>query len=147
MAADIKLKAGTPQTLEANGASITNGAAGFADDADLDNTAALAFSYSFVLYAGFGSSVAALEDIDLYLVPKLDGNNEADKDTSTPVFQPSHSAGTFVTPTTGTAARRMTVEGVTVGPYKYVGRLVNKSGQTVSAGWTLTAYPELVQSM
>jgi len=147
MAADLKQKAGTPQTLEASGASISNNAAGVADDADLDNTTALAFTYSFVLNAGFGASVTANEDIELYLVPVIDGTNEADKDTSTPVFQPSHFAGVFITPTTGTAARRMTIEAVAVGPYKYKARLWNKSGQTISSTWTLTAYPELVQSV
>ena len=54
--------------------------------------------------------------------------------------------GWFITPTTGTAARRMTVEGVVLGPYKYVGYIHNKSGQTVSSGWTLTGYPEIAQS-
>ena len=79
--ADIKLKAGTPQTLEASGGSISNGAAGTADDADLDNTTALAPTYTFVLLAGFGSSVTAGEDIDLYLIPRVDGTNLADVGT------------------------------------------------------------------
>lgn len=141
--ADIKLKAGTPQTLEASGGSITNGAAGTADDADLDNTTALAPTYTFVLLAGFGSSVTAGEDIDLYLIPRVDGTNLADVGTN--VFAPEHFAGTFITPTTGTTARRMTVQGVGVGPYEYQAQLSNKSGQTVSSGWTLIAYPELGQ--
>ncbi len=144
--ADIKQKAGTSQTLEASGAAVSSNAAGHADDANLDNTATLAFTCSFVLTTAFNSTVTVNEDIELYLVPMLDGTNEADKDTTTPVFQPSHYAGTFITPTTGTGSRRMTIEGVAIGPYKYVARLWNKSGQTMTAGWTLVAYPELVQN-
>lgn len=147
MAADIKQKAGSSQTLEASGASVSNGAVGTANDADLDNTTALGFSWSFVLNGGFGSSVTAGEDLDLYLVPKIDGTNAADADTSTPLFQPGHYRGTFITPTTGTSARRMTVEGVVLGPYKYVAYVHNKSGQTLSSGWALVAYPEIAQSV
>jgi hypothetical protein len=145
VAGDIKLKAGTPQTLEASGASVSTTAVGTANDADLDNTATLAFSYDFELNGGFGSSVTAGEDLDLYLVPKLDGTNAADADTSTPLFQPDHYAGTFITPTTGTAARRMTIGGVDVGPYKYTAYVHNKSGQTLSATWVLKAFPVLDQ--
>lgn len=144
--ATIKELAGTPQTLEANGGSISNGAAGNANDAALDNTTELAFAYDFELNAGFGSSVTSGEDIDLYLVPKLDGTNYADKDTSTPLFQPSHYAGKFITPNTGTTARRMTIEDVDVGPYVYDAWLVNLSGQTVSTGWTLKAFPVKAQA-
>jgi hypothetical protein len=99
-----------------------------ADDQDLDNTTALAFSWDFELNAGFGSSVSV------------------SKDTSTPLFDPKHLAGAFTTCTTGTGARRMTLEGVTLGPYKYVARLWNKSGQTLSSTWALKAYPVIGQS-
>lgn len=145
MAGDLKLKAGTVQTLEASGASVSNGAAGVADDQDLDNTTTLAPVWDFELNAGFGTSVAVDKSIDLYLVPKLDGTNEADKDTSTPKFAAGHFAGSFVTVTTGTGARRMTVSGVVLGPYKYVARLVNSAGVTLSATWALKAYPTLNQ--
>jgi hypothetical protein len=75
MAGDIKLKAGSTQTLaNANGPAVSNDAAGAAGT-DLDNTTALAEYVSFELDAGFGSSVTALEDVDLYLVPKLDGHS------------------------------------------------------------------------
>lgn len=145
MAGNITLKAGTVQTLaNANGGSTANNAA-TAAGTDLDNTATLARYYNFELNGGFGSSVTAGEDLDLYLVPKLDGTNAADKDTSTPLFQPSHYAGTFITPTTGTAARRMTIEGVEVGPHVYTAYVWNKSGQTLSANWTLKAFPVLDQ--
>lgn len=147
MAADIKLKAGTPQTLQnADGAAVSNNAVGTVGT-DLDNSTELAELYDFELNGGFGSSVTAGEDIDLYLVPKLDGANLADKDTSTPLFQPSHFRGTFITPTNGTAARRMTVEGVPLNPGKYTCYLHNKSGQTLSANWTLKAFPTKYQSV
>jgi hypothetical protein len=142
--ADIKQQTATVQTLaNANGASTTNNSANAAGT-DLDNTTTLAFTYSFELNGGFGSSVTAGEDLDLYLVPKLDGTNAAASGTA--VYQPEHFAGTFVTPTTGTAVRRMTIQGVSVGPYLYTAYIHNKSGQTLSANWTLKAFPELVQS-
>lgn len=144
--ATIKQLAGTPQTLEASGASVSNGAVGTANDADLDNTTELAFAYDFKLNAGFGSSVTAGEDIDLYLVPKLDGTNAATSDTSTPLFQADHYAGTFITPTNGTSSREMTLQARVVGPYKYTAYLHNKSGQTVSSTWSLTAYPVKAQN-
>lgn len=144
--ATIKQLAGTAQTLaNANGGSTANNAA-TAAGTDLDNTSELAFSYDFELNGGFGSSVTAGEDIDLYLVPKLDGTNAADSTSGSLLFQPAHYRGTFITPTTGTAARRMTVEGVALGPYLYTAYVWNKSGQTLSANWTLKAFPVKAQS-
>lgn len=144
--ADIKLKAGTVQTLQnANGSAISNNAVGTVGT-DLDNTITLAQAYDLELLAGFGSSVTAGEDIDVYMVPKLDGSNLAAVDTSTPLFQPSHFVGTLITPTNGTGTRRMTIPAVPVGPYLYTVYLHNKSGQTISANWTLKAFPVLYQA-
>lgn len=145
--ADIRQKPGTAQTLEANGGSIANGAAGEANDQDFDNTTEKAFSVNFVLNAGFSTSVAANEDLDLYLVPRIDGTNLADQNAAGAVFQPSHLAGTFISPTTGTSVRRMTIEGVAVGPYKYRAYIVNRAGVTVAAAWTLVAYPVIAESV
>lgn len=144
--ATIKELAGTPQTLEASGASCSNGAAVQADDAVLDNTTELAFTVDFQLFGGFGSSVTVGGAVQLYLLPELDGTNPSNADTTTPYFQPSTYAGTFVTPTNGTSARRMTIEGVTIGPYKYQAWLWNQSGQTLSSTWTLIAYPVKAQN-
>lgn len=146
MPTDFKLKAGTPQTLSSSQAAISNGAAAAAAT-NLDNTTALATSYSFALTAGFGSSVSAGSAIDLYLVPLLDGTNAGAVDAATPYFQPSHLAGTFVTPTTGTTARILNIEGVSVGPYKYTAYLFNRSNQQISSAWTLVGYPELAQGV
>ena len=144
--ATFKLLAGTTQTLEANGAAVSNGAVGTANDADLDNTVELAFAYDFELNGGFGSSVTAGEDLDLYLVPKSDGTNAAAADTTTPLFQPGHLRGRFITPTNGTSTRRMTVEAVPLGPFKYTAYVHNQSGQQLSSGWVLKAFPAKEQS-
>jgi hypothetical protein len=144
--ATIKELAGTPQTLEASGGSCSNNAAVQANDANLDNTTELGFTYDFTLSGGFGSSVTAGGAIQLYLVPIIDGTNVATLDSSTPLFQPSHFRGTFVTPTNGTSARLMTVEGVPLGPYKYQAWLWNQSGQTLSSTWVLVAYPVKAQN-
>jgi hypothetical protein len=144
--ADIKQKAGTVQTLEASGAAVSNGDWGTANDADLDNTATLAFSYDFVLTCAFGSSVSADKDITLILVPKINGTDAADIDTANDKFQEDHYAGSFRTKTTGTSSRRMTIQGVPVGPYKYTAYLFNESGVQISATWVLAAYPVLAQN-
>ena len=79
-------------------------------------------------------------------MPKFDGTNAATIDTANDRAQPSHYAGTFITPTTGTASRKLTIEGVDVGPHLYTAYLFNQSGQQVSANWSLKAYPTLHQS-
>ena len=144
--ADIKQKAGSSQTLSSSQTAVSNGAVGTLGVV-LDNTTTLALSYSFDLNAGFGSSVTASSQIDLFLVPALDGTNYSNVDASTPVFQADHYAGTFVTQTTGTATRRMSVQMAKVGPYKYTAYLYNRSGQQISSSYVLIAYPELIQSV
>lgn len=145
MAGDIKLKAGTTQTLEANGASVTNTDWGTANDQDLDNTTQLAPEWNFELNAGFGASVSTGQPITLVLVPKLDGTNAGDIDTTNDKWQPDHAAGTFRTAATGTTARLLTLQRVPLGPFKYTAYLFNEAGVTISAGWALKAYPVLDQ--
>ncbi len=147
MAADYKLKAGTPQVLEASGGSVSNNDWGTANDADLDNTTELAPTYDFELNVGFGSGVTALNPIQLVLVPKMNGTNAADIDTANDNFQYDNFAGSFVTASGSTAARRLTIQGVELGPYKYTAYIFNQSGQTISSTWSLTAYPTINQSV
>ena len=144
----IKEFAGTPQTLEASGASISNGQSGVANDADLDNTTALGFTWSFTLTASYGSNVTALQPIQLYLVPKLDGTNLADVVSgASPSFQPNHFRGTFVNASGSTTGPLiLTVEGVPLDPAKYTAYLWNQSGQTLSSGWALVGYPTSAQN-
>ncbi len=143
---DLKRKTGSSQTLSASQAAVSNGAIGTLAT-DLNNTSELAFTYSFELNVGFGSSVTAGSQMDLYLVPKLNGSNLADQNAAGAVFQPDHYAGTFVTATTGTASRRLTIQRVEVNPYLYTPYLYNRSGVQVSSSYTLVAYPELAQSV
>lgn len=140
MSSPVKLAAGTPQVLTASGTAITSGSVGSAGT-DLDNTTVLALSYDFELSAAFGGSVLALANLDLWLVPKMDGTDAAAVDASGAVVQYDHFVGRFVTPTTGTTARRLTVQGVQLGPYKYTAYIFNQTAQTLSTGWMLTAYP------
>lgn len=139
---ELRLGTGTSQTLEANGASTANGLVVQANDADLDNTVVLEPEWHFRLTCGFGASVTAWVPITLILVPLLDGTNVADIDTTNQKFQPDHCGGVFYTATTGTASRRLDVQGAELGPYKYRAYLYNESGQTLSAGWSLVAWPE-----
>jgi hypothetical protein len=145
--ADIKLKAGSPQTLEASGGSASAGDWAIANDADLNNTVVLALSYDFELNCAFGGSVAAGDSIDLILVPKLDGTNLGDIATASDAYQYGNLAGTFVNATASGASRRLQIEGVDVGPYKYTAYLFNRTSQTLSATWALIAYPVLNQSV
>lgn len=143
----IKELAGTPQTLEASGGSISNTAAGQANDAVLDNTTELAFTCDFALTFAPGSALAVGNVIYLYLIPELDGTNPADDDTGTPYFQPDHFSGTFVNGhASGTGTRIVTVQQISIGPYKYQAWLLNSSGQTISGGWGLVAYPVKAQN-
>lgn len=143
----FKLEAGAAQTLEASGAAVANADWGTANDQDLDNTATgpLAPLWDFELNCGFGAAVAAGTSVHLYLVPKLDGTNAADIDAANDKAQFDHLAGSFTTASAGTAARRLTVQGVPLGPYKYTGYLFNESGQQISAAWALKAFPQFNQ--
>ena len=138
---NIVLKAGSVQTLEASGGAVANNDWGTANDADLDNTSTLADRYNFELNCGFGSSVSADKAITLYLVPKLDGTNAGDIDTANDKAQPDHRAGSFFTASTGTSARRLTLQNVPLGPHIYTAYIFNESGQQISATWALKAFP------
>jgi len=137
----LKLAAGTHTQVQATGSSaLSNAAAVAAATATVANQTNLDRRLSAVLVTGFGSAPAAGAEIQLYLVPKLDGTNFADADVSTPYLNPNTYAGSFWVTLAQTAAQRLSIEGIAVGPYEYKAYLVNKSGQQMSVNWTLDVY-------
>lgn len=123
-----------------NGSSISNGAGGAAGTANLDNrsggiTGAEAFFAHFeLLTAGFGSNPGAGKNVDLYLVPAVDGTNFGDVDSSIPNAQ--YFVGSFITVNSG-SAKRLSLMNVPIGPLLLKAYLVNNTGQTLSANWGL----------
>lgn len=136
----ITLTPGTPQTLaSANGTACTDNTAQAAGT-DLDNTAELAVFVDLELQCVFASGLSgAMEQIDVFFVPKLDGSNAGVVGSN--VFQPSHYRGTFIVPHTSTTSGRLTIEGISVGPWKYTLYILNFTGQNINSGWTLKAFP------
>lgn len=142
-AGDPILAVGTTKTLEASGASITNGSVVQADDANysLSSDAANWPDAEFVLVCAFASS-SSIEgkQVNLYARP-LDV--QSTNDTEVPeAGRPTHRVGSF------------TVNGVTSTQYIVLDSLYasdlprsaayylhNETGQTISSGWALYVTP------
>lgn len=146
MAGNLKLQAGTHTAVQANTSSALSNGAAVVCGTTIPNQTNLDRAVSFVLNTGFVTTgPSAGSEIQLYLVPKLDAANSADVDVSTPYLNPNHYAGSFFVTLAQTASQRITLEGVTVGPFEYKAYLLNKTGQQMAANWTLDAYGEMGQ--
>src|SRR5689334_23274003 len=120
MAGSLKLQAGTHVAAQDNSSSTLATAAAVAcATANVANQTNLDRFLSFVLSTGFSVAPAAGAEIQLYLVPALDGTNFADVDTTTPFLSPSHYVGSFWVDKAQTGAQRLTLEGVPAGPFLY----------------------------
>lgn len=141
MAGNIKEQSGTHTQVQATGSSaLSNGNAVACATANVANGTNFDQLVNFVLLTGFGVSPAAGAEIQLYLVPELDGSTFADADTSTPYLNPNHYVGSFWVTLAQTTAQRLTLEGVALGPFTYKAYVWNKSAQQMSANWTLDVY-------
>lgn len=153
MAGDIFQKEGTLATLEENGgslATITAVAAVDATNATFDlrsggvSGATQNTVFQFELVCQWGTITGIAKDTvaaELYIVPALDGTNYPDVDTTggSSVLPQSSLKGTFVctkAPSVSTNMRFMSPE-MTLRPFLYKAYILNRSGQTISAGWTL----------
>jgi len=147
MAGSIFSKERAAVTLTSSGASLTTGSAGSAGT-DLDCRASgnsaedLQGQFELTCQWTTITSIAVNTVIaELYLVPKLDGTNLPDVDTtagSSALPSPTY-AGVFVAtkaPTASTNARFVTGN-VQFNPLLYTVYILNRSGQTISANWTL----------
>ena len=150
MAGDIFKKIGTIATLEANGGSTTDGTATEADDATLDLRSGgltgaveniefqfeLLCQWSTVTGISAGTIVA-----DLFCVPALDGTNYPDIDTTggSSVLPANHFFSSFVATKAPSASTNMRFMSrvAELPPFLHKAYILNRSGQTISAGWTL----------
>lgn len=147
MAGDIRAKERAIITLTSTGASLTNlsaGAAGTALDCTATGNAPDDLQARFELTCQVSGAVAAgLSVAELYLVPKLDGTNLPDLNTTAGASRlPATTlVGVFDTPTalsTSTTYRFVSAI-VDLFPTAYTAYILNRSGVSISANWTLKA--------
>jgi hypothetical protein len=151
MAGDIRAKERAIVTLTSTGASIATATAGIANgtanfDARSTGNAPDDLQAQFELtvqWATITSIVAGMVVAELYLLPVLDGTNAPDVDTTSGSSNIPAGAyvGAFVcakAPTANTNMRFITGN-VSVNPLLYQPYILNRSGQTMTANWTLKA--------
>ena len=156
MAGNLTLKTGTAVTVTSSGGSTTTGTATSAGDVDLRAAGTANLIEELMAFAeltaqwGTTTSIAAGTIIaDLYLVPKLDGTNAAAVDTTSgsSYIASNFRVGSFVSPkalSTSTDYRFATAV-FDLFPALYTVYILNRSGQTISANWTLKILPAEAQ--
>lgn len=148
MAGNLALKTGTAVTVTSSGGSTSNGSATSAGTVDLRSggTANLIEQLQAIaeLTCQWGTVTGIVDGTivaDCYFVPALDGSNYASVDlTSGAAFIASnYRVGSFVAapaPTASTNYRYATAP-FDLFPALYTIYIINRSGQTISANWTL----------
>ena len=144
-------------TLTSSGASLTNGSGGSAGT-DLDCRASVAgnaqgdFMARFELvcqWATITSIVKGTTIAEVYLVPKMNGTNAPDVDsTSGSSAYPYESFATTFTAVKAPVANtdmRFVSALVQVPSELLTAYIINRSGQTMTANWTLKVVPEQAQ--
>jgi len=160
MAGNIFWKEQSIVILTSAGGALVNNGGGIANaTASLDcrtgGNAAENFTAGFELSAlqwGTITGIAAGTIVaELYLVPTLDGTNAPNvtiANASTDYISYNHLVGRFtnavVTPVINTSYR-LDVVNVDLQPFLYVPYLINRSGQTFTANWTLKFVSAQVQ--
>jgi hypothetical protein len=149
MAGDLKAKERAIVTLTSAGASITTGSAsnaGTTFDARSGGNFPDDLAAQFELtcqWATITGIIAGTAVADLYLLPALDGTNYPDIDVTagTSKLPAVCYAGSFEaqkTPTATTDARFVSPI-VSFNPLLFKAYILNRSGQTITANWTLKA--------
>lgn len=130
-------------TLEGSGAVTANNAVVEANDSTFDNRVSGngggSFTATFELNVGFDTAPSVGTTIECYLVPALDGSNYAEIDVTTPRMPASLRRGFFSVLRSQTAAQRLIIEAIPLQPLLYKAYLWNKTGHSMSSGWTLKA--------
>jgi hypothetical protein len=151
MAGDIRAKERSIVTLTTAGSSLTTGSAGAANGtADFDARSSgnfpddLQAQFELVCqWATITGIVAGTIAGELYLVPILDGTNLPDVDLTSGSSRLPFStlAGYFECVKAPTANTNMRIPSgnVSFNPLLHRPYILNKSGQTISANWTLKA--------
>lgn len=155
MAGNILLKEQSIVTLTSTGSSLTSGSAGLAGtqlDCRAAGNAADMFAALCTLQAQWATvtGIAAGTVVaDLYLVPAIDGTNFPDIDTTAgAAYIPfTMKAGSFIASKAPGANTNMLFQTAQVDlmPVLYNAYIINKSGQTISANWTLKALAAAAQ--
>lgn len=154
---DIRSKERAIVTLTSTGASMTNGsyaAAGTDFDARAAGNAANDLEAQFELtcqWATITSIVNGTIAARLYLLPKMDGTNTPDIDSTSgaAVLPGACFVGNFICTKAPTANTNMrfVIDTVKISPRLYTAALVNQSGQTISANWTLKVISDQAQTV
>jgi hypothetical protein len=158
MAGNLKTKERSAITLTSTGSSLTNGSAGSAGtdldcrssggtgnaEGDLDCRFELLCQWATITGIAKGTVVA-----ELYLVPKLDGTNLPDVDTtsgsSALPFESYATQFTAIKAPSPNTNMRFVSNVVSLRPELYTAYLLDRSGQTITANWTLKALPAQAQ--
>lgn len=139
--------------LVQNGGGVANGTANL--DVRTGGNAAECFTAAFELSGLQWGTVTGIVSgtivADLYLVPSPDGTNFVDVDianASTDYISSNHRVGSFINdlhnPAINTSYRFGVVD-VDLQPLLYKPYLINRSGQTFTANWTLKVVPAKAQ--
>lgn len=142
-------------TLTSTGASTTTGTAASAGT-DLDvrsaGNAADCFAANFLLicqWATVTGIVAGTIVADLYLVPKIDGTNlpQIDTTSGTSYISFNMRVGSFTAAKapSGNTDTYFVVPNVDLQPLLYTAYIINRSGQTISVNWSLKVVPAEAQ--
>lgn len=141
MAANDLIKvSGTELILEGNGASLSDGLFQQANDdtvAPADNAGYPLLDFEF---SGTWAITTAINDGEIRLYSRkinFEGTNDAPTPSGT---YPRDMVGVFV-PDTAAGVQNIVVEGVPRSLREEEFWIENATGQTLSAGWTLKAYP------
>jgi hypothetical protein len=154
MAGTIKYQEGALLTVGAPAVSITNGSAVLVGTLDCHSggTAADMFAALFSLSTQWATTTgiaAGTTVADLYLVPALDGVNFPDIDTTTGSSYIPYTmrAGSFVSPKALSANTPYLFQSgvVELMPVLYNVYIINRSGQTISSGWSMKAVATAAQ--
>lgn len=154
MAGDLFSKAGAIATLEASGAStLATGTAVEANDAVLDvRSGGLAgavenLEFVFELVCQWVTVTGVLLGVvaaELYLVPAIDGTNYPDVDLTggaSALPHPTYVGNfTLIKQAVTVTDLRFPSPKVRLFPLQYKAYILNRSGQTISAGWSLKVF-------
>lgn len=143
MAGESLVTYGTPKTLESNGAAVTNNNVGVADNATYSRAADGAgfADAKFVFSGGFGGAPVDNSTIVLLARPmNISGTNDAEVPQNGATSFKGVIIGSFVLRNTASVQYvELIAEDVPDEAEYYVWD--NATGQTLSAGWTLTVIP------
>lgn len=145
MANEAKYFAGTPKTLEANGASISNNNVGQADDAAYSPVSdGAGYLWTKFVFSG-AFSVAPTENttIDFYARPiNISSTNDSEvPENGATAFKGPHRLGSVVlNNVTTTQYAEFYFTGTLHSDYEVYPHNAG-TGQTLSSGWTLVAVP------